>query len=211
MVDQGEKGYCVVAATERVMRYYGDNVDENELAQVANTATAGGTSSEAMLDALKKLSARLKVRVREVEKFDIREILALIADYNRTAKKDHKQPLPDQGHMIDVGAMYRDMDTDVLREVRNKNKSDLHRFTRSVQSHIDEGIPLLWTVMLGKVPEPGIPQNAGGHMRLIIGYNTNKDEILFSDSWGPGHELKRMKAEDAWTMTTGTMSIEPLN
>jgi len=211
MVDQGEKGYCVVAATERVMRYYGDNVDENELAQVANTATSGGTSSDAMLDALKKLSARLKVRVREVEKFDIREILALIAEYNRTAKKDHKPPLPDQGHMIDVGAMYREMDTDVLREVRNKNKADLHRFTRSVQSHIDEGIPLLWTVMLGKVPEPGIPQNAGGHMRLIIGYNTAKDQIIFTDSWGPGHERKTMPFEDAWTMTTGTMSIEPLN
>ena len=46
---------------ERVMRYYGDKVDENELAQVANTNTAGGTSSDAMVDALKKLSARLKV------------------------------------------------------------------------------------------------------------------------------------------------------
>jgi hypothetical protein len=211
MVDQGQKGYCVVAATERVMRYYGDKVDENELAQVANTATSGGTSSESMLDALKKLSARLKVRVREVEKFDIREILQLIAEYNRTAKKDKKPPLSDQGHMIDVGAMYREMDTDVLREVRNKNKADLHRFQRGVQAHIDQGIPLLWTVMLGKVPEPGIPQNAGGHMRLIIGYNNSKDEILYSDSWGAGHELKRMKAEDAWTMTTGTMSIEPLN
>jgi hypothetical protein len=64
--------------------------------------------------------------------------------------------------------------------------------------------------MLGKVPEPGIPQNAGGHMRLIIGYNTAKDLILYSDSWGPGHERKTMSASDAWTMTTGTMSIEPL-
>ena len=210
MVDQGQKGYCVVAATERVMRYYGDKVDENELAQVANTATAGGTSSDAMVDALKKLSARLKVRVREVEKFDIKEILSLIAEYNRTAKKDKKPPLPDQGHMIDVGAMYRDMDIDVLREVRTKNKSDLHRFQRSVQAHIDQGVPLLWTVMLGKVPEDGIPQNAGGHMRLIIGYNTAKDLILYSDSWGPGHEKKTMSASDAWTMTTGTMSIEPL-
>ena len=132
-----------------------------------------------------------------------------IAEYNRTAKKDKKPPLPDQGHMIDVGAMYRDMDIDVLREVRTKNKSDLHRFQRSVQAHIDQGVPLLWTVMLGKVPETGIPQNAGGHMRLIIGYNTAKDLILYSDSWGPGHERKIMSASDAWTMTTGAMSIEP--
>lgn len=211
MVDQGEKGYCVVAATERVMRYYGDSVDENELAQVANTTTGGGTSADAMLDALKKLSARLKVRVREVEKFDVKEILNLMVDYNRTAKKDHKPQLADPGYNIDVGAVYNKMDPDVLREARVKNQTGLHRFVQAVQSHVDQGIPLLWTVMLGKVPEPHIPQNAGGHMRLIIGYNTARQEILFSDSWGPGHELKRMKAEDAWTMTTGTVSIEPLN
>lgn len=210
MVDQGQKGYCVVAATERVMRYYGTQVDENELAQVANTSTQGGTSNDAMLDALKKLSARLKVRVREVEKSDVKELLKLISDYNLAAKHAKSAPIPDQGHMIDVGEVYRAMDVDLLREVRTKNKSDLHRFQRAVQAHIDEGVPLLWAVMLGKVPEPGIPQNAGGHMRLIIGYNTQKDEILFSDSWGAGHELKRMPTADAWTITTGTMSIEPL-
>ncbi|EDY19276.1 hypothetical protein CfE428DRAFT_2961 [Chthoniobacter flavus Ellin428] len=210
MVDQGEKGYCVVAATERVMRYYGDSVDENELAQVAGT-TATGTSAESMLDALKKLGARLKLRVKEVEKFDAKEMLTLMVDYNRAAKKDHKPLLPEPTYNIDVEAIYRRMDPDVLREARVKNQTGLHRFVQAVQAHVDQGVPLLWTVMLGKVPEPGIPQNAGGHMRLIIGYNTFKDEILFSDSWGPGHELKRMKAEDAWTMTTGTMSIEPLN
>jgi hypothetical protein len=211
MVDQGQKGYCVVAATERVMRYYGDKVDENELAQVANTATAGGTSSDAMRDALKKLSARLKVHVQEVEKFDIKEILELIAEYNRAAQRDHKKPLPDQGRMIDVMGMYASMDTDVLRDARTRNPSKMHTFQRSVQAQIDQGIPLLWAVMLGKVPEPGIPQNAGGHMRLIIGYNNTKNEILFSDSWGAGHELKRMSVADAWTMTTGTMTIAPLN
>lgn len=210
MVDQGQKGYCVVAATERVMRYYGTQVDQQELAQVANTATEGGTSSDAMLDALKKLSARLKVRVREVEKFDVKELLKLMADYNLAAKRAKTTPIPDQGRMINVKEVYDSMNVDLLREVRTKNKSDLHRFQRAVQAHIDQGIPLLWTVMLGKVAEPHIPQNAGGHMRLIIGYNNAKDEILFSDSWGAGHELKRMSTTDAWTITNGTMSIEPL-
>jgi hypothetical protein len=209
MVDQGQKGYCVVAATERVMRYYGVSVDQQELAQAANTSAEGGTSGDAMLDALKKLSARFKVRVREVEKSDIKQLLALITDYNRAAKRAAASPIPEQGNMIDVGEVYRAMDVNILREVRTKNKSDLNRFQRAVQAHIDAGTPLLWTVMLGKVPEPDIPQNAGGHMRLIIGYNTKKEEILFSDSWGAGHELKRMPAADAWTITTGTMSVEP--
>jgi hypothetical protein len=210
MVDQGQKGYCVVASTERVMRYYGSAVDENELAQAANTATDGGTNTEVMFEALKKLGARLKVRVREVEHFDVKEILKLIAEYNRIAKHEHAAELPDPGHMIDVAGIYRAMDVNVLREARTKNKSDLSRFERAVQAHVDQGIPLLWSVMLGKIPEPHIPQDAGGHMRLIIGYNTKKDEILYSDSWGAGHELKRMPAADAWTMTHGVMIIEPI-
>lgn len=209
MVDQGQKGYCVVAATERVMRYYGVSVDQQELAQAANSSAQGGTSSDAMLDALKKLSTRLKVRVREVEKSDVKQILGLITDYNRAAKRAAAAPIPEQSNMIDVGEVYRAMNVDVLREVRTKNKSDLTRFQRTVQAHIDQGAPLLWTVMLGKVPEPHIPQNAGGHMRLIIGYNAKTAEILFSDSWGAGHELKRMSAADAWTITTGAMSVEP--
>ena len=212
MVDQGQKGYCVVASTERVMRYYGNAVDANELAQVANTSSAGGTSTDAMMEALKKLGSRLKVRVREVEHGDsVKDILKLIADYNRAAKHAGVAEIPDPGHSIDVGEVYRAMKGDVLKEVRTKNKSSLSRFQREVQSHIDAGVPLLWTVMLGLAKEPGIaPQTFGGHMRLIIGYNTAKEEILYSDSWGAGHELKRLPAADAWTMTTGAMSIEPL-
>ncbi len=212
MVDQGQKGYCVVASTERVMRYYGGTVDENELAQIANTSTAGGTSTDAMLEAMKKLSARLKIRIRDVQKGDtVKDILKLIAEYNRAAKKAGVQPIPDQGNSIDIGEVYRSMKGDVLKDVRTKNKSELSRFQRQVQTHIDEGTPLLWTVMLGFFKEPGVaPQTFGGHMRLIIGYNTAKEEILYSDSWGAGNELKRMPAADAWTMTTGALTIEPL-
>jgi len=43
----------------------------------------------------------------------------------------------------------------------------------------------------------------GAHMRLIIGYNENDGEILYTDSWGAGHELKRMDAEDALSITSG--------
>jgi len=210
MVDQGQKGYCVVASAERVMRYYGSKVDENELAAVANSNGDRGTSFDAMLDALKKLGARLKVRVREVEHSDVQQFVKLMADYNREARHDHAPELPNPGRMIDETAIYSAMDVKVLRETRTKNKSDVNRFEREIERKVDEGVPLLWTVMLGKVPEKGIPQNAGGHMRLIIGYNQPKQEILYTDSWGAGHELKRMSVEDAWTMTTGAMVIEPL-
>lgn len=210
MVDQGRKGYCVVASTERVLRYYGNDVDENELAQIANSNSSGGTSLQAMHDAMKKLTARLKIRTREIEKMEVKDILDLVKDYNRSAKRSGGTQLSDPGRMIDMGEIYGEMKGEVLKDARTRNKAPLDRFQRNVQTHIDQGVPLLWSVELGLIEEPGLPQAQGGHMRLIIGYNTKTQEILYSDSWGAGHELKRMKADDAWTMTTALTSIEPL-
>lgn len=209
MVDQGQKGYCVVASAERVMRYYGVDVDANELAQIANSSAAGGTSMNGMTESLKKVAARLRVRVREHEKLDVKTILDLMRDYNRAAKRAKAPEIPDPGQMLDVGEIYGAMKGDVLKEARTKNRSDVSRFQRDVQGHIDTGIPLLWGVHLGLVEEPGLPQTGGGHMRLIIGYNVKTQEIIYSDSWGAGHEAKRMKFDDAWTITTSLLSIEP--
>ncbi len=210
MVDQGQKGYCVVASAERVMRFYGSDVDQNELAQIANTNTGGGTSPQAMYDALRKLSQRLRVKVRDLEKTDVRDYLKLMAEYNRVAKKANAPAIPDMGNVIDLGVMYTAMKPEVLKELRTRNKADLGRFFRGVQGEIDKGVPLLWSVQLGMFPEKGVPQSGGGHMRLIIGYNPKTQEILFSDSWGAGHELKRMPVDVAWTITTGLLTIEPL-
>jgi len=209
MVDQGQKGYCVVASTERVMRYYGADVDANELAQIANTSASSGTSLTAMTESLKKVAARLRVRVREHEKLDVKSILELMKDYNRAAKKAKEREIPDQGHTLDVAEIYGAMKGPVLKDARTKNPADRGRFQREIATHIDTGIPLLWSVQLGLVAEKEIPQAYGGHMRLIIGYNTKTQEIIYSDSWGAGHEQKRMKLDDAWTITTALLSIEP--
>ncbi len=209
MVDQGAKGYCVVASTERVMRYYGAQVDANELAQIANSDAEGGTSLTGMFAALKKVSARLKVRVRALEEMNVKTILELVKDYNRVAKRNGTSVVPDPGLEIDIAAIYHRMDIATLKETRTKSRSEFARFQREVQQSIEQGVPLLWSVQLGMVKEPGIPQNAGGHMRLIIGYNLKTNELIFSDSWGAGHEQKRMPLDDAWTITTGLAAIEP--
>ena len=69
MVDQGNKGYCVCASVERVMKYYGVQVDQHQMAQIADS-TAAGTSTDAMMDALKKISGRFDVRTRTLRDID---------------------------------------------------------------------------------------------------------------------------------------------
>ncbi len=107
-------------------------------------------------------------------------------------------------------AIYAAMRPDLLKEARTHNQADVDRFQQLVQDHIDQGIPILWSVILGIVPETMAPKVVAGHMRLIIGYNAGTNEILYTDSWGPGHELKRMPAADAWTITIGLDTIEPI-
>jgi len=208
MVDQGRKGYCVVASAERVMRYYGVPVDENELAELANSSASAGTSNEAMFASLKKLSQRLGVKVRSIENMDVRQILDLIRDYNQRARRRHAPEIPDPGLVLDVQAIYAAMQPEILKEARTHNKAAVDRFQQIVRDHIDQGIPVLWSVMLGIVPEAKAPKVLSGHMRLIIGYNMGTSEILYTDSWGPGHELKRMGADDAWTITMSLNAIE---
>lgn len=53
MVDQGQKGYCVVASVARIFAYYGaDAIDQHTLAQLCDTLTVGGTYVHEMENAL---------------------------------------------------------------------------------------------------------------------------------------------------------------
>jgi hypothetical protein len=89
-------------------------------------------------------------------------------------------------------------------------------FNSIVKEYVNKGVPLLWALELGRADEepplPGAGQTRGGHMRMIIGYkmeNNQITKILFTDSWGSGHELKRMAAYDAYDVTIGLYSMAP--
>ncbi len=210
MVDQGPKGYCVVASTERVLRYYGQKVDQNELAEVANTSAARGTNLREMFEALKKLTARLHIRTKVEQMPDSHAFLTLFTEYNRAAKRKKADAVDAYTDGADLETVYHQMNFDILREVRTRDRMDMVRFQKLVENHIDAGIPVLWSLVVGLAPEEPPVSNFGGHMRLIIGYNEKTDEILYSDSWGPGNELKRMPAGNAWAVTTGLSVVEPL-
>lgn len=206
MVDQGDKGYCVVATAERILRYYGVEVDQHELAQMANSDAQNGTTAEAMMTSMKKLTTRFGIKSKSLVDFDLAK---LITDYNRATRGGKVAP--------EVGMNYRSVDDyyermkpELLKEVRVKKTADFGKFQREIQRSVDEGIPLMWSVRMGLIEEKKIPLTPGGHMRMIIGYNTATKEIIYSDSWGMGHEQKRMPFDNAWTMTTGLYSLQPV-
>lgn len=209
MVDQGQKGYCVVAAAERVLRYYGKEVDQHELAQMAGSSAQFGTTSEEMVKALKSLTQKFMIKVRTHADIDYRGFTDMVSDYNRQAKRD-KKPEIQLGNAIMVDQVYKQMDPETLKTARAKSRSDFSRWQSDIRKHVDEGVPLLWTVMVGLYKEEKLPQGFGGHMRLIIGYNEKEQTVIYSDTWGMGHERKVMPMDEGFAMSTGLFSIEPL-
>jgi Peptidase_C39 like family len=207
MVDQGEKGYCAVATASRVFQYLGVEVDMHEMAQISgNMAGGGGTNPQEMEEALRRIAIRYKARFQKLQDFDLtgRKYQSFQTKYNSMARKMKKPELDTKNYIY----LLRGMDAEVLREVAGKG-APFEKFMTSVRNSIDRGVPVLWGLELGIYPENGqkARQIGGGHMRLITGYNPKTAEIIFSDSWGPGHEKKRMAAADASAATQAMFLI----
>ncbi|MCF6311633.1 MAG: hypothetical protein L3J39_04195 [Verrucomicrobiales bacterium] len=210
MVDQGPKGYCAVASAERVFRYYGLETDQHEMAELARTSSAGGTSPTLMYDALKEASTGAQLRVFSIIAWDTKKFMDDIKAYNRTARKKGLSQAPEDWRRIrTIGQIYDALDPQAYKQHKADRGNYFKSFNNDIEKNINAGIPLFWGIRLGMYPEPEIPQAKGGHMRLIIGYNRKEKAILYTDSWGPGHELKRMPADQAYAITNGLFIIKP--
>lgn len=208
MVDQGQKGYCAVATIARVATYYGLDVDQHEMAQMANT-TVFGTDPEEMEEAFKKIVGKLHIRTTQHYEFTQRQFDADVRAYNMLAKKEGKEQFKaPKDHILIPGAVWMLMDPEIFATVKGE-QSGCKRFMTKVREYIDQGIPLCWCLRLGMFPEKGIPQAGGGHMRLIIGYNEKTQEIIYSDSWGKGHEFKKMPLAKAYACSMSVYTMSP--
>lgn len=209
MVDQGDKGYCVVATVERVGRYMGLDVDQHELAQLANTDDAG-TNAGDMEKAFKKLTGKIHVRTLRLMDFDDRQFEKDFKSYNRVAKREgvwyDERDFDDW--YLDPRWFWMKAHKSTFKEMKAKQNGFDH-FNRKIKEYVDQGIPVCWTLYLGMFQEEDAPQSWGGHMRLIIGYNEKSGEIVYTDSWGDGHGMKRMPADEAWCMTMGLYAMVP--
>ncbi len=176
MVDQGNKGYCVVASVQRLFEYYGMGADMHQIAEVSKADPKQGTSTLAMAQELDKIDFRFKTRLKIL------------------------------GMMDQSGGLVQ-----VERDFKVGRPVDEAAFLKLIRNHVDDGVPLLWSLELGRFPEvPNLQeQEGGGHMRLITGYNDKDQTLVFTDSWGAGHEKKTMKMADAYRATNGLFVLQP--
>lgn len=159
--------------------------------------------------AVKKLELGLKEMVRDVNSYQSeakKRGKGMVNDM--PGMKNGKLKNADYSLLSNMNIFKRRCDPELYREVMLK-KSSFKRFKSEIKKYINQGVPVGWCLQLGMFKEGDMPQMDGGHMRLIIGYNDAKNEIIYTDSWGKGHEYKRMDAAKAFCMSTALLVLPP--
>jgi hypothetical protein len=124
--------------------------------------------------------------------------------------------IAEQSQTLKGGGTNPEIAMQAARKICNKQNLKLVPLTGSklsftkIKELIDEGTPLIWNVDLFLTDEKGLGAGGTGwHTRLIIGYNNTTQEVLFSDSWGNGHEKKVMSEKNAEKIHESAFSIKP--
>ncbi len=214
MVNQGDKGYCMVAVMERLFKYYNSSIDQHIIAQLME-ADANGTDLNKAVTALKASEHKLKIRVKEIyanPSFQTRQNFEnMLGKYNTAAKKAGKSTVDlKEARRVDFQfeLSFGKVNKGTYVKMRQKERPGADRFFITVKDSIDHGIPLMWMVVifpgdLRQQPKPSF------HARLINGYNPNTKEIIYTDTWGPGHERKTMKLSEAWAISNMILNVRP--
>ena len=214
MVNQGDKGYCMVAVMERLFKYYNSSIDQHIIAQLMD-AEANGTDQNKAVAALKASEHKLRIKVKEIyvnPSFQtVQNFEKMLERYNDAAKKAGKTAIDlKEARRVNYrfDAVFSKVHKGTYVKMRQKERPGADRFFITVKDSIDRGIPLMWMVVIFPGDLRQQPQ-ASLHARLINGYNPNTKEIIYTDTWGPGHERKTMKVGEAWAISNMILNIRP--
>lgn len=136
-----------------------------------------------------------------------------------------------------LSAIISSIDGYISSQNRSMKKISEPIKVRTVQKHIDKGLPIIWTMYSSKAYnsyanertkarrkvtdwkswEKHVKSDARstelpkdittGHACMIVGYNKETGEIAVSDSWGPSYRERWISAEQAEQVSKGSIYV----
>jgi len=179
MVDQGPKGYCVPATWERYLRYLGIPADMYVLAMAAGSST-DGTNLDAMVENVDSLVTQYH---RRIDTFPGDLDMKMIS-------RNIDSGLP----IMWSCSIHIPFERAISLRMRDRSKvTDWNAWAAQLEAQ-DKA----------EIPEEiiGTP-SAGGHQRMIIGYNDKTGEIAISDSWSKAFAIRWMTLQEANAINAG--------
>jgi hypothetical protein len=186
MVDQGPKGYCVPATWERYLRYLGIPADMYVLAMAAGTSQQG-TNLDAMVENVDSL---VTLYHRRIDDFS--------GDLDmQTISKNIDTGLP----LMWTCSIHIPFEKAISQRMASRSKvTDWNAW--GAQLAAQDNLEIAQEIT-------GTP-SAGGHQRMIIGYNATTQEIAISDSWSMAFAIRWMTLNEANKINAGqSYVIEP--
>jgi hypothetical protein len=183
MVDQGPKGYCVPATWERYLRYLGIPADMYVLAMAAGSSPEG-TNLGAMVENVDSL---VTLYHRRIDNFS--------GDLDmRVISKNIDKGLP---IMWDCSIHIPFEKAVTRRQAERGRVTDWRQWKEQLEARDQAEI---------QAEIVGTP-SAGGHQRMIIGYNTNTGEIAISDSWSKAFAIRWITWREANAINGGQLYV----
>jgi hypothetical protein len=186
MVDQGPKGYCVPATWERYLRYLGIPADMYVLAMAAGSSQQG-TNLDAMVENVDSLVTLYHRRIDNIPGDLDMKMISKNIDIGLPIMWTCSIHIPFEKAITD-------------RKAARGKVTDWNAWATQLATQDQAEIPEEIT---------GTP-SAGGHQRMIIGYNDKTGEIAISDSWSKAFAIRWMTLTEANAINAGqSYVIEP--
>lgn len=166
MFNQGSRGYCAIGTLAMITQYYGLNLNIDQLAAKAGYKE-GDTDNATIIPIYQATAKEAKLRMREVSSFDFRDAMRSI----------------DDGEPILVWRYF------------SRERDAVHTGFKQ-QFNQDPSAELPDPRRDKKEKENWPKFENGGHASLVTGFNKERGEILFTESWGEETRHRRMRAEE---------------
>lgn len=166
MVNQGSRGYCAIGTLAMIGKYYGLEVNIDQLAARAGYKE-GDTENASVIPIYEAAAKEGRMRMKQQRTFDLREAMREV----------------DKGHPILV-----------WRYFSRERDAFHHKFAIDYAKDITLKLPDPKKDKSDAASWPD--RSTGGHASLITGYNKGRDEVLFTESWGEGNRHRRMRVEE---------------
>ncbi len=213
MVEQGDKGNSAVSTVQRILEYYGIKPEKPIEIPAVKKGTKYSSDVEEPVVQLRGICEKNGLKLTEDFLFfdggrSARKLENLVGSYNREAKREGepKIEIPAKGVVV-IGTIKK-MKPEFFFKVRNIDHN-ADKFQSDIMRNIVMGRPVIWYTILGVAKEDLPKKVSDTQMRLIIGFNSSTREVIYTDCWGEGHEIKKMPYSQAWPITLGLFSIEP--
>jgi len=210
MIKEKSPKDCLYASIRRIFAYYKTSPKDRSWAKIEKSLQLNTKKAKKLKKVFAYLISECRCDVKKLATSkifdDFNSISSFVREYNMQAAKTKKSQI-DPFKTNSFRQLLKVMDEDVLTAVRS-NPKKIKKFKSQVCQEINAAKPVLWVVFLGVIKEKVKPVvSSGGYIRLIVGYNSKTNEVIYSDSWGKGHELKKMTWEKAWAMTLSALAV----